>query len=65
MEVTRLKKNTHNSGRRVLKILQNIEDILTLHKHVKRARDPISMVPLTKSQMKPQKNKQISQILIK
>jgi hypothetical protein len=34
-------------------ILQNIQDRLTLEKHVKRARDPISITPKMTNQMKP------------
>jgi hypothetical protein len=46
-------------------ILQNIEERATLQKHVKCARDPISMSTITKSQTRPTKTKQISQILIR
>ncbi len=50
---------------RGFEILQNIEDRATLKKHVKRARDPISMATINESQMRPTKTKQIYQILIR
>ncbi len=45
-------------------ILQNIEDRATLQKHVKCARDPISMATIDKKPDEANK-KQISQILIR
>jgi hypothetical protein len=44
-------------------IIQNIEDRATLQKHVKRARDPISIATINKKPDRPTKTKQISQIL--
>jgi hypothetical protein len=46
-------------------ILQNIEDRATLQKHVKCARDPISMATINKKPDEANKNKQISKILIR
>jgi hypothetical protein len=44
-------------------ILQNIEDRATLQKYIKCSK--FQWQPLTKSQMRPTKSKQISQILIR
>jgi hypothetical protein len=46
-------------------ILQNIEDRATLQKHVKHARDSISMATINKKPDEAKKSKQISQILIR
>jgi hypothetical protein len=49
-------KNTQTSGKRVFEILQNIEDRAALQKHVKPARDPISMATINKKSDKANKN---------
>ncbi len=49
-------KNTQNSGKRGFEILQNIEGRATLQKHVKHAKDPISMTTMNKKRDEANKN---------
>jgi hypothetical protein len=60
-----LKKYTKLWEKEGFEILQNIEDRATLQKHVKHARDPISMAIISKKPGKANKTKQITQILIR
>jgi hypothetical protein len=52
-------KNTQNSGKRVLKYFKYRRKRATLQKHIKHARDPISMATIKEKPDKANKNQTV------